>query len=317
MKNSLKVLFVDSTHETLPQKLTKAGFDCHYLPDINPDKIKDIVSDYHGIIIRSKIKIDKTIINLAQNLKFVGRVGAGLENIDVDFAESKGIKCFNSPEGNRDAVGEHALGMLLCLFNNILKADTEVRNGKWIREGNRGLEIKGKTIGIVGYGNMGSAFAQRLKGFEAKVIAYDKYKTNYSDDFVSEATLNEVFEQTDILSLHVPLTEETFEMVNNDFINRFRKNIYIINTARGKVLKTEDLVNNMKQGKVLGAALDVLEYEKVSFESLHSEESIPEALNYLIKSPNVVLTPHIAGWTHESNVKLSGFLADKIIKEFT
>ena len=317
MKNSLKVLFVDSTHETLPQKLTKAGFDCHYMPEINPDKIKDIVSDYHGIIIRSKIKIDKTIINLAQNLKFVGRVGAGLENIDVDFAESKGIKCFNSPEGNRDAVGEHALGMLLCLFNNILKADTEVRNGKWIREGNRGLEIKGKTIGIVGYGNMGSAFAQRLKGFEAKVIAYDKYKTNYSDDFVSEATLNEVFEQTDILSLHVPLTKETFEMVNNDFINRFRKNIYIINTARGKVLKTEDLVNNMKQGKVLGAALDVLEYEKVSFESLHSEESIPEALNYLIKSPNVVLTPHIAGWTHESNVKLSGFLADKIIKEFT
>ena len=317
MKNSLKVLFVDSTHETLPQKLTKAGFDCHYLPDINPDKIKDIVSDYHGIIIRSKIKIDKTIINLAQNLKFVGRIGAGLENIDVDFAESKGIKCFNSPEGNRDAVGEHALGMLLCLFNNIIKADMEVRSGKWIREENRGLEIKGKTIGIIGYGNMGSAFAQRLKGFEANVIAYDKYKTNYSDNYVSEVTLNDVFEQSDILSLHVPLTEETFEMVNDEFINRFRKNIYILNTARGKVLKTEDLVKNMKQGKVLGASLDVLEYEKVSFESLHSEESIPEALNYLIKSPNVVLTPHIAGWTHESNVKLSGFLADKIIKEFT
>jgi len=317
MKNSLKVLFVDSTHETLPQKLTKAGFDCHYMPEINPDKIKDIVSDYHGIIIRSKIKIDKTIIKLAQNLKFIGRVGAGLENIDVDFAESKGIKCFNSPEGNRDAVGEHALGMLLCLFNNIIKADMEVRSGKWIREENRGLEIKGKTIGIIGYGNMGSAFAQRLKGFEANVIAYDKYKTNYSDNYVSEVTLNDVFEQSDILSLHVPLTEETFEMVNDEFINRFRKNIYILNTARGKVLKTEDLVKNMKQGKVLGASLDVLEYEKVSFESLHSEESIPEALNYLIKSPNVVLTPHIAGWTHESNVKLSGFLADKIIKEFT
>ena len=247
MKNSLKVLFVDSTHETLPQKLTKAGFDCHYMPEINPDKIKDIVSDYHGIIIRSKIKIDKTIINLAQNLKFVGRVGAGLENIDVDFAESKGIKCFNSPEGNRDAVGEHALGMLLCLFNNIIKADMEVRSGKWIREENRGLEIKGKTIGIIGYGNMGSAFAQRLKGFEANVIAYDKYKTNYSDNYVSEVTLNDVFEQSDILSLHVPLTEETFEMVNDEFINRFRKNIYILNTARGKVLKTEDLVKNMKQ----------------------------------------------------------------------
>ncbi|HRW62079.1 MAG TPA: 2-hydroxyacid dehydrogenase [Bacteroidales bacterium] len=317
MNNKLKVLFVDSTHDNLPQKLTKAGFECHYMPDINPDKIKDIICDYHGIIIRSKIKIDKTLIDLSSNLRFIGRVGAGLENIDVDYAESKGIKCFNSPEGNRDAVGEHALGMLLCLFNNMLKADMEVRHGKWIREGNRGLEIKGKTIGIIGYGNMGSAFAQRLKGFDAHVIAYDKYKTKFTDNYVTEVSLNDVFEQTDILSLHVPLTDETFEMVDDEFINRFRKNIYIINTARGKVLKTESLVKNMKQGKVLGAALDVLEYEKVSFESLHSEENIPEALNYLINSQNVVLTPHIAGWTHESNVKLSEFLADKIIREFT
>jgi D-3-phosphoglycerate dehydrogenase len=187
----------------------------------------------------------------------------------------------------------------------------------WLREENRGLEIKGKTVGIIGYGNMGGAFAQRLKGFEADVIAYDKYKFNYSDDRASEKSLEDLFEQTDILSLHVPLTEETNFMINDDFINRFKKNIYIINTARGKVLKTDDLVKNLKSGKILGAALDVLEYEQVSFENLHSNQTLPEAFQYLIKSKNVVLTPHIAGWTHESNVKLSEFLADKIIKEFT
>ncbi len=317
MKSVLKVLFIDSTHKSLPEKLTQAGFICDYLPEINPVKIIDIIQNYDGLIIRSKIKIDKTIIDVASKLKFIGRVGAGLENIDVEYAEQKGVKCFNSPEGNRDAVGEQALGMLLTLFNNIIKADFEVRNGKWIREGNRGLEIKGKTVGIIGYGNMGGAFAQRLKGFEAKVIAFDKYKFNYSNEFVTENSLEELFEHTDILSLHVPLTDETKFMVNDDFINRFKKDIYIINTARGKVVKTEDLVKNMKIGKVLGAALDVLEYEQTSFESLHSDNDLPEAFQYLINNEKVVLTPHIAGWTHESNVKLSEFLADKIIAEFT
>lgn len=316
MSEKLQVLFVDSTHHRLPEKLTQAGFIIDYQPEIKSEKIVDIINKYDGVIIRSKIKIDKTIIDQATNLKFIGRVGAGLENIDVDYAELKGIKCFNSPEGNRDAVGEQAVGMLLTLFNNILKADFEVRNGKWLREENRGLEIKGKTIGIIGYGNMGSAFARRLKGFDANVIAYDKYKFDYSDDFVTEKTLEDLFEQADILSLHVPLTDETHFMVCDEFINKFKKNIYIINTARGKVLKTDDLVKNMITGKVLGAALDVLEYEQVSFENLHSD-GLPEAFNYLIKGKNVVLTPHIAGWTHESNIKLSEYLADKIIAAFT
>jgi len=314
----MRVLFIDSTHPRLPEMLHNSGFEVDYNPDkITPETIKNIIPNYDGVIIRSKIRMDKSIIDKAVKLKFIGRVGAGLENIDVDYAESKGVKCFNSPEGNRDAVGEQAVGMLLTLFNNILKADPEVRNGKWIREGNRGLEIKGKTIGIIGYGNMGSAFAQRLKGFGANVIAYDKYKLDYSNEFVKEKTLNDIFRDTDILSLHVPLTDETHFMVNDDFINQFSKNIYIINTARGKVLKTDDLVKNMKSGKVLGAALDVLEYEQVSFENLHSDDQLPEAFQHLINSNKVVLTPHIAGWTHESNIKLSEFLAEKIIKAFT
>jgi len=317
MNKGMYVLFVDSTHDKLPEKLTQSGFICDYQPNIKPNEIITIIPKYDGIIIRSKIKIDKNIIDAAKNLKFIGRVGAGLENIDVEYAEQKGIKCFNSPEGNRDAVGEHTLGMLLILFNNVLKADFEVRSGKWIREGNRGLEIKGKTIGIIGYGNMGSAFAQRLMGFEASVIAYDKYKFNYSNEFVTEKRLEDLFEQTDILSIHVPLTDETQFMVNHEFINRFKKNISILNTARGKVLKTDDLVKNIKSGKVLGAALDVLEYEQTSFEHLHSSNDLPETFQYLIESNKVVLTPHIAGWTHESNIKLSEILADKIINAFT
>lgn len=313
----MRVLFIDSTHKRLPEKLKEAGFVVDYYVDLSKEETLSIINQYEGIIIRSKFRLEKEIIDLATSLKFIGRVGAGLENIDVDYAQEKGIKCFNSPEGNRDAVGEQAVGMLLTLFNNILKADFEVRNGKWLREENRGLEIKGKTIGIIGYGNMGGAFAQRLKGFEANVIAYDKYKFDYSDEYVTEKSLDELFENADILSLHIPLTEETHFMVNDDFINRFKKDIYIVNTARGKVLKTDDLVKNLKSGKVRGAALDVLEYEQVSFENLHSDQKLPESFEYLINSQNVVLTPHIAGWTHESNVKLSEFLADKIIRDFT
>jgi len=314
--NNYKILFVDSTHSILPDKLTKAGFICDYKPEINGTEIINIIPSYEGLIIRSKIKIDKAFIDKATNLRFIGRVGAGLENIDVEYAEKKGIKCFNSPEGNRDAVGEHALGLLLCLLNNVLKADAEVRKGLWIREKNRGTEIKGKTVSIIGYGNMGGAFAQRLRGFGAHVIAYDKYKFNYSDEYVTEKTLNDIFEETDILSLHIPLTDETQFMINDHFINQFKKNIYLINTARGKVVKTDDLIKNIRSGKVIGAALDVLEYEQTSFENLHSAEKIPETFEYLTKSDRVLLTPHIAGWTHESNIKLSEFIADKIIRTF-
>jgi D-3-phosphoglycerate dehydrogenase len=239
-------------------------------------------------------------------------VGAGMENIDVAYAEKNGIACVNSPEGNRDAVAEHALGMLLALFNNLIKANTEVRNGKWLREENRGLELCGKTVGIIGYGNMGAAFAQRLQGFGVKVLAYDKYKTNFGNDFVKESSLQEIFEQADILSLHTPLTDETNYLINNAFIKQFKKNIYIINTARGKCLNTADLVANLESGKVLGACLDVLEYEAVSFEGIDAKE-MPQPMQYLMKSDKVILTPHIAGWTKESNIKLAEFLAQKII----
>lgn len=271
---------------------------------------------YDGVVIRSKIKITKEIIDTAVRLKFIARAGAGMENIDVEYAESKGIQCIHAPEGNRDAVAEHAVGMLLALFNNLCRANAEVREGKWIREGNRGLELMGKTVGIIGYGNMGSAFAERLKGFGVKVLVYDKYKTGFGTDFIIESTMNKVFEEADIISLHTPLTPETHYLINDGFINSFKKNIFIINTARGKSLNTADLVKNIASGKVRGACLDVLEYEAVSFENLDAT-ALPEPFLTLIKSDKVVLSPHIAGWTIESNEKIARVLADKIIKTFT
>jgi D-3-phosphoglycerate dehydrogenase len=310
-----KVLFIDTTHPVLTEDLTALGFTCEHYDDFNREEYKNIASGYFGIIIRGKIKLDKDFLEKATQLKFIGRVGAGMENIDVDFAQKQGISCINAPEGNRDAVGEHALGMLLMLLNNLRKADREVRKGIWIRAGNRGIEIKEKTIGIIGYGNMGGAFAQRLKGFGAKVLAYDKYKSDYSDDFVEETDPETICNETDILSLHVPLTSETHFMVDDAFINRFKKNIYIVNTSRGQVLKTSDLVKNMKSGKVPGAALDVLEYEKLSFEGI-DKDKLPDDFRYLIESDNVVLSPHIAGWTHESHFKMAKVIAEKIRQEF-
>lgn len=313
-----KILFTEETHSILVEKLTKAGFECQNIPQLTKNELIKKIHKYDGLITRSKFTIDKIVLDsVSDNFKFIGRVGAGMENIDTKYAEQKNIICFNSPEGNRDAVGEHTLGMLLNLLNNINRANREVKDGLWLREENRGVEIKKKTIGIIGYGNMGSAFAQRLSGFGCNVIAYDKYKTNYSDNFAREQSLIEIFEKSDILSIHVPLTKETEFMVNNDFINKFKNNIYILNTARGKILKTEDLVKNLKSGKVIGAALDVLEYEKSSFEKLHNSQQLPDAYKYLTNTDKVILTPHIAGWTHESNIKLSEVLADKIIAEFT
>jgi len=306
-----KVLFIDTAHPILEQDLANYGFNCEHFPDFSRQQYEEIIHEYFGIIIRGKIKLDKAILRKASKLKFIGRVGAGMENIDMDFATSNGIACLNAPEGNRDAVGEQAVGMLLMLMNHLRKADREVREGIWLRAENRGTEIKGKTVAIVGYGNMGGAFAQRLKGFGCRVIAYDKYKTNYSDEFVDESDLNTIFAEADILSLHVPLTDETTFLVNDKYLNKFRKNIFVINTARGKVLKTADLVKNIKSGKVLGAALDVLEYEKMSFEDI-DKNSLPEDFQYLIDSDNVVLSPHIAGWTHESNFKLAKTISDKV-----
>lgn len=312
MANLQKVLFIDSVHPRLQKDLEAAGLVCDMQYVWDRDTIAAKLPEYVGIIIRSRIKLDKELISKGTNLKFIARAGAGMENIDVEFAETKGIKCLHAPEGNRDAVGEHALGMLLALLNNICRANNEVRQGHWIREGNRGTELQGKTVGIIGYGNMGSAFAQRLKGFGVTVLAYDKYKKNFSDEFAKEATLQELFEKADVLSLHIPLTDETRFMVDGVFLEKFRKNIYLINTARGKVLKTEGLVECMKKGKVLGACIDVLEYESLSFEGLN-QNKLPEAFQYLLKSDRVILTPHIAGWTYESNEKISAVLAQKIL----
>jgi len=259
------------------------------------------------------------VIDAARNLKFIARVGSGMESIDVSYAESKGIVCINSPEGSRDAVAEHAVAMLLSLFNKLNKADREVRNGDWIREGNRGMEINGKTIGIIGYGQMGSSFAKKLSGFDCKVIAYDKYLKNFSNQFAREASMEEIFYQADVLSLHVPLNKETNYLVDDSYINSFKKNIYIINVARGRCLKTDDLVKNMKSGKVLGASLDVIEYEDRSFEkfSLKTSEVMEDpSWQYLIHSDLVVLSPHIAGWTFESNEKMAKVLFEKIKARF-
>lgn len=309
-----RVLFIDSVHPLISEELTANGYSCDLFQDKKKEELEQSVHLYYGIIIRSRFNLDEAFLSKATNMQFIGRVGAGMENIDLKFAEKMGIQCFNSPEGNRDAVGEHALGMLLSIMNNLNRADREVRDGQWNREENRGTEIKGKTVVIIGYGNMGSAFAQRLKGFEANVIAYDKYKKGYSDDYVTESSLEAIFDSADIVSMHVPLTIETRWMCDKPFFERFRKNIRFINTSRGSVVKTVDLVDQIKTGKIIGTALDVLEYENSSFENLSG--NYPEAFRFLISSDKVILTPHIAGWTVESNFKLAKVLVDKILKAF-
>jgi D-3-phosphoglycerate dehydrogenase / 2-oxoglutarate reductase len=308
-----KVLFIDTVHPLIPEMLTSAGFSCDFQTEAGKEKMAETAPDYFGIIIRSRVRLDEAFLKKFTGLHFIGRVGAGMENIDVDFAVKMGVRCFNSPEGNRDAVGEHTLGMLLTLMNHIARANRQVHEGKWIREGNRGTEIKGKTVGIIGYGNMGSAFAQRLRGFEARVISYDKYKTNYADGNTEEVPLETLFDNADIVSLHIPLTEETRYLCNAGFFARFRKNIYFINTSRGKIVPTADLDHAIREGKVLGTALDVLEYEDSSFENLGS---LPQEMQAMLASDKVIITPHIAGWTAESNVRLAEVLANKIIQAF-
>ena len=305
-----KILFIDTAHGELRNRLENQEFNCDYFKDYGRDEFLKIAHNYVGIIVRSKVKLDADFLRKCTNLKFIGRVGAGMENIDTQFAEDNDIVCLNAPEGNRDAVGEQAVGMILSLFNNLLTADAEVRNGVWIREGNRGYELGGKTIGIIGYGNTGNAFARKLKGFDVEVIAYDKYKSDFSDEFVTEASMDELYEKCDIVSLHVPLTNETEYLVVSEFINSFHKNIYIINTSRGKVLKTNDLVLGLKSKKILGACLDVLEYEGLSFENM----KLPDDIKDMLVMKNVVLTPHIAGWTHESNYKMAVTIAEKVRK---
>ena len=312
----MKILHIDSNHDLMLQQLNALGYTNHEAYKSSKGDILKTISDYDGIIIRSRFSIDKAFLDQATNLKFIGRVGAGLENIDCDYATSKGIKLISAPEGNRNAVGEHSLGMLLSLFNKLNKADNEVRNGKWLREDNRGIELDGKTVGLIGYGNMGKAFAKKLRGFDVKVLCYD-IKDNVGDQNCTQVSLQELQNQTDVLSLHTPQTELTVNMVNKEFINGFKKPFWLINTARGKSVVTKDLVSALKSGQVLGAGLDVLEYEKASFENLFTQNETPEAFQYLIKSDQVLLTPHVAGWTIESKEKLAQTIVDKIKAKFS
>ena len=310
----MKILHLDTNHELLIQQLNDLGFknDEDYMS--SKEAVEEEISNYDGIILRSRFAIDKQFLDAATNLKFIGRVGAGLENIDCDYAKSKGVALIAAPEGNCNAVGEHALGMLLSLFNKFNKADTEVSQGKWFREANRGLELDGKTVGIIGYGNMGKAFAKKLKGFDVEVLCYDIVK-GLGDENAKQVSLKELQEKADVVSLHTPQTPLTLEMINAEFINLFSKPFWFINTARGKSVVTTDLVSALKSEKILGAGLDVLEYEKSSFENLFSSK-LPEDFNYLINAENVLLTPHVAGWTLESKEKLAQTIVDKIKAKF-
>ena len=310
----MKILHLDTNHELLINQLNDLGFTNHENYTSSKADIECKISEYDGIILRSRFSIDKQFLDAATNLKFIGRVGAGLENIDCDYALSKGIELIAAPEGNRNAVGEHALGMLLSLFNKLNKADQEVRNGKWQREANRGIELDGRTVGIIGYGNMGKAFAKKLRGFDVEVLCYD-IKENVGDANTKQVSLKEFQEKVEVVSLHTPQTPLTLNMINTDFINQFKKPFWLINTARGKSVVTQDLVSALKSGKILGAGLDVLEYEKASFEDMFTA-TMPEPFQYLIKADNVLLTPHIAGWTIESKEKLAQTIVDKIKAKF-
>jgi D-3-phosphoglycerate dehydrogenase / 2-oxoglutarate reductase len=309
------ILFIDSAHPHLEQQLTQQGFTCVQDYASTKEQILQEINTYSGIVIRSRFKLEANFLKHCAHLKFIARVGAGMENIDVTYATSLGIKCLHAPEGNRVAVAEQCIGMLLSLFNNINKADAEVRNGVWLREGNRGVELAGKTIGIIGMGNMGSALAQCLQGFGCTILVHDKYKTNIGTNYFTEVNLQELKENADIISIHLPYNAETHYFINKEFINQCAKNIYIINTARGKCLNTHDVVQAMQNNKVLGVCLDVLEYETTSFESIDNTQ-LPEPWQYLIKSNKAILTPHIAGWTHESNYKMAQVLLDKIMPLF-
>lgn len=310
----MKILHLDTNHSLLINQLNDLGFENHEDYTASKEQIESKIQEYDGIILRSRFTIDKQFLDAAKNLKFIGRVGAGLENIDCDYAEKKGITLIAAPEGNRNAVGEHVLGMLLSLFNKLNKADAEVRAGKWLREDNRGVELDGKTVGILGYGNMGKAFAKKLKGFDVDVLCYD-IKDHVGDKNAKQVTLKEFQEKIDVLSLHTPQTPLTLNMIDAKFINQFKNPFWFINTARGKSVVTSDLVSALKSGKILGAGLDVLEYEKASFENLFSSK-MTEAFQYLIKAENVILSPHVAGWTVESKVKLAQTIVDKIKVKF-
>jgi D-3-phosphoglycerate dehydrogenase len=325
--HSIRILHIDTNHPLLWNQLEQAGFQNEEDYTSTKEEIEAKIQNYHGIVIRSRIKIDIPFLKKATHLQFIARVGAGLESIDCEYAEKLGIHLIAAPEGNRNAVGEHTIGMLLSLLNKFNRADKLIREGKWIREGNRGYELENKTIGIIGYGNMGKSFAKKLRGFDVTVLCHD-IQDNVGDENAKQVSLKELQEKTDVLSLHIPWTTATDKMIQTSFIHSFSKPFWFLNTSRGKNVVTADLVDALKSGKILGAGLDVLEYEKLSFENLfdslqdnlntnESDTIIPVAFDYLIKADNVLLTPHIAGWTYESHEKLAQIIVNKIIQLYT
>ena len=310
----MKILFIDKVHSILQTRLEKEGIECIDGINLSKSECLNILPEINGIVIRSRFQLDQDFLQTGKNLQFIARSGAGMENIDEVFCERNQIKLFNAPEGNRNAVGEHAVGMILTLFNRLHIADQEIRNGKWERELNRGIELEGKTVGIIGYGNNGAAFAKKLSGFDVTILAYDKYKKGFSSSSITESSMDEIYSQADIVSFHIPQNEETLYFANELFFSSFKKNIYLINLSRGKIVRTSALVAAIQNQKVLGACLDVLEYEKSSFEAFFEQELDPN-FSYLLNSEKVLLSPHVAGWTKESYFKLSDVLADKILSK--
>lgn len=310
----MKILFLDRVHPILEQRLTANGYTCI---DGTETELSELnLQDIAGIVVRSRVNLDETFLKNAPKLKFIARSGAGMETIDEEYCQQQNITLFNAPEGNRTAVAEHALGMILSLFNKLSKGNDEVRNGVWNREDNRGIELSGKTIGIIGFGNNGSEFAKLLSGFDCPILAYDKYKQNFGTNRIQEVDLETIFEQADIVSFHIPQTPETLYFANTDFFQKFKKPIYLINLSRGKIVQLEDLLTAVTNGKILGACLDVLEIENKKFEQQFAEKQLPTAISELLKNDKILFSPHVGGWTAESYFKLSDVLADKILGTF-
>jgi D-3-phosphoglycerate dehydrogenase len=301
-----KILIVDDLHPIFKEEASSLGYHCDDFPKFSKAQTLAVIGGYQGLVVRTKFNVDAELIDAGSELKFIARAGAGMDNVDEAYAASKGIICINAPEGNRDAVAEHAIGMLLALMINLRKGDQEIRNGLWDREGNRGWELKGKTVALIGYGNTGNAMARKLSGFDVELIAFDKYKSGYSDAYVKEMSMEQIVKKADVLSFHIPLTRETRQMVDEEYLYHFRKPILLLNTARGEILNIQAVLNGIKAGKILGAGLDVLETEK--FPALLEKPWFDE----LSASSKVILSPHVAGWTYESYYKISAVLAEKL-----